>query len=244
MHFPIGVSVLDPATTRTRQSRVDLSPACTVVGGKKDTSVMSICMRFDWHTTPLACLQTRCNAGRRMPISSPMIATTTSSSMSVKAFALGILFSVHATGTPDVSREQPPRFTTFTSQLAQPPWARWTRIVGLRLSCFQSFVEVYANVYPNIRINQRSHLCRGLFPSFPSLLPSFLWHVTVFHEKDLLSWAVITYKLQRSPACRAECIKIMTRKLTRTVVILLQASSVLVDTREKMPRKNHEQRTT
>ena len=117
MHFPIGVSVLDPATTRTRQSRVDLSPACTVVGGKKDTSVMSICFRFDWHTTPLACLRTRCNAGRRMPISSPMIATTTSSSMSVKAFALGILFSVHTTGTPDVSQEQPPRFTTFTSLL-------------------------------------------------------------------------------------------------------------------------------
>lgn len=114
MHFPIAVSALDPATTRARQSRVDLSPVRTVVGGKKDTSVMPICLRFDQHMTLLACLRTRYNAGRRMPISNPMIATTTSSSMSVKAFALGILFSIHATGTPDVSREQPPRFTTFT----------------------------------------------------------------------------------------------------------------------------------
>jgi hypothetical protein len=51
----------------------------------------AICRRFDWHWMRPAAARTFCTAGNSNPMSVPMIAMTTSSSMSVNALRLRMI---------------------------------------------------------------------------------------------------------------------------------------------------------
>jgi hypothetical protein len=57
------------------------------------------CFRFDWQTTALACLLTRCNVGSNIAINNAIMAITTKSSIKVKPFDLRMMVLLRKEGS-------------------------------------------------------------------------------------------------------------------------------------------------